>query len=240
MKRKGQVTIFIIIAVVIIAFAGVFFAFKDNFSFDSSNPEIAPISNFVQECVYNTGFNGLYFLASSSGYFDIPENSDETGVAYYLIENKKYIPSKEIISKELDKYLEITLPTCVGNFSEFSEFNITKEEIISSSEIRDNEIILNVNYPLTIKKDNSYYRLSKFNNVKINLRYGQIYSIANEIVDSVDGQNLCTSCLAEISEEYNVKIDIRTTESEVLFYISDKSTFGFEPYFKFIFAVKNE
>lgn len=237
MNKKGQVTIFIIIAVIIIAIAGIYFAFKENFSFGSPNPEVAPISNFVQECVYNTGIGGLYFLAPTAGYFEIPKLSSEDGLAYYLIGNKSYFPSKEILEKELDKYIEGALYYCTNEFENFPEFNITEGDITSNSQINEKEVILNVEYPIIIRKNESIYTIKKFNDIEISYRYGEINSAIHEIINSFNEEGTCINCISSIAEKYAIKIDMTNTDYGVIFSISDNSPLGFEDAFKFKFMV---
>ncbi len=52
LSKKGQLTIFIIIAILIIAVVGLFFVFRGGIQKEKPvSPESAPIKNFVQECL---------------------------------------------------------------------------------------------------------------------------------------------------------------------------------------------
>ena len=49
--KRGQLTIFIIVAILIIAFVVLFFVFRGGIQREKpASPEVVPIKNFVEEC----------------------------------------------------------------------------------------------------------------------------------------------------------------------------------------------
>ena len=99
MKKRGQVTIFIIIAILIIGAVALFFVFNGTLrKFETINPEVAPIQKFVQECLDETLESAVYDIAKRGGYND-PENITSAGVTYYILGGENLMPSKEKNSK---------------------------------------------------------------------------------------------------------------------------------------------
>ena len=52
LKNKGQVTLFVIIAIVLIAGISLFFAFRSGFFATGVSAEFSPIYNFYSECIF--------------------------------------------------------------------------------------------------------------------------------------------------------------------------------------------
>ena len=50
-KKRGQLTIFILIAIIIIGVAVLFFALQTNLIKQQLSPEINRVNNFIQECI---------------------------------------------------------------------------------------------------------------------------------------------------------------------------------------------
>ena len=116
-KKRGQITIFIIIAILIIGIVALFFIFKSNINIGKKQtyaPEVAPIVNFVQECLDETLKEGVLYLASHGGYLD-PIESTKNEEAYYFKEGTNYFPTKE-------KFRLFPLPIPIQAFAYFPCF----------------------------------------------------------------------------------------------------------------------
>src|SRR3989338_9790312 len=97
-SKRSQLTIFIIIAILIVGAVALFFTFKSKIiKTDEYPPEISPVANFVQECLGETAENSIYEIAQQGGYFDAPEENflfSDLKVPYYWINNSLF-PEKE-------------------------------------------------------------------------------------------------------------------------------------------------
>lgn len=74
-NKKGQVTVFIIVGIVIFAIAGVsFFLMSENFSFTDREINIPtqamPVYDFVSLCIEQTLIDGVNILSRNGGYID--------------------------------------------------------------------------------------------------------------------------------------------------------------------------
>ncbi len=208
-NKKGQLTIFIIIAILIIAIIGLFFVFRGEIGKkEVVSPEAAPVKNFVEECIYDTGENALYFIGLHGGYYVSPKFSTLLGIPYYIKDNKTLMPSKEKIEIEIAKYVDEALPLCIGNFTEFNDFQIVQGEPKTQTIITDNEVILNVEYPLTIIRDEEKSRIKKFEGIKISVKLGAIYNASSFIVNEhlKNTGEICMSCLLDLQEKNELSI----------------------------------
>ena len=91
-NKRGQVTIFIIIGIIVISGVVLFFILKDDA--DSSenkkiSEDIGPINNYIKECIeYNTR-EVLYVIGQGAGYYYPPEISTDLGITLYVKNRKK-------------------------------------------------------------------------------------------------------------------------------------------------------
>lgn len=211
MKKRGQVTIFIIIAVVIIGIAVAFFAFKDTLNIGKeSSSDVDPINTKFLSCLESTTEEGITFIALQGGYYEIPKDMDFSYITekapYYYMNSKKYIPSTERIERELENYITEKLELCL-NFSSFEVqgFEINEGDLSTSITVEEEKVYADVNYPLVIKKGEETYRMNEF---KINTAssLSKLYSASKEIVNSYyeNPGFVCLGCLEETSEKYEV------------------------------------
>ena len=247
MKNRGQITIFIIIAILIIAVVVLFFSFRGGIGKEKPiSPEIASIQNFVEECIYDTGESALYFIGLHGGYYLPSKFSTSLGIPYYIKGNQSLIPFKENIELEITEYVNEALFLCTGNFTEFEDFQIAQGKIKTQTLILDNEVILNVNYPLTIIKDDEKSRIKKFDEIKIPVRFGIIYNATNFIVNEhlKNTGEICMSCILDLQTKENILIMVQDDENTIIYNIfSDDYLFdnkeGVEPEkYLFRFAVE--
>src|SRR3989344_3871100 len=162
-NNKSQVTIFIIVAVLIIAIVILFFSFKGKIQKES--PETAQIQNFVQECLDETSESAVFDIAERGGYED-PSKVSSTIVfntPYYIRDNKNLMPLKETIQDEISKSIVKQFDSCIDEFALFPEYNITKGKITAETKIESERVLVNIDYPLTIIKGDSKFKLKDFN-----------------------------------------------------------------------------
>ncbi len=148
MQKRGQVTIYIIVGIVILAVFGIIFflgssVVKQDFQSELKNvkvPEqIKPVKGYLDSCIEDVVYNGAQILGSSGGYIDIPiddlsrgifnefSNSLEIGsseVAYWYYKSsnnldKTQIPSIGDMEKELEEYVNENVGFCLRDLDSF-------------------------------------------------------------------------------------------------------------------------
>ena len=202
MKNKlGQMTIFIIIAIIIVGTVILFFTFRDSFIIGRIPASIDPVYTTFLSCVEQNTLTGVSILESQAGYIYLPDF--ESGSAYmpfssqldflgnpipywyYLSGSsieKEQIPSKKEMEEQLGKFLEEEINACI--FDEYYEqgFEITQGEPEAKITIKNNEIGVNLQMGLAIEKeeDNALINDHKLV-VKSNL--GALYNSAKKIYE---------------------------------------------------------
>ena len=241
MKKKGQVTIFIIIAIILIAGVALYFVFRDKISVSSYDSTSEPIVNFVQECIDQTFEDSLIAVAKQGGYsgYTYLEKTNEDGVTYYLLGGKDYMPSKKRVETEISEYFERKFFLCSRHFINFTDYQITEGNFESSTKINDQSVELEIRYPLTITKGGKTSRVKDFES-EISIDFGIFYnSISNFINQQKQaGDKLCLSCF-EMSTENNIYVDMESSYDKTVIFTfkDDYSELNNKP-FEWVFANK--
>ena len=239
MNKRGQITIFIIIAIVIIASVGLYFAFRDKLNVGAYSPEVNRVKLFVEECLEDGGKEAVYEVSGNGGYRFKPDLSNNFGYPYYYINQKSYLPSKDFIEKELSSYLVGYLGNCVRDFENFPDMEIYKGEARIRTSINQEDVVFNIKYPLTITKANKTSRIEEWSDVKIYARLGIIYnSISQFMQEQEQDENLCLDCLMDIIESNDLYVEMQEQEDSIVFTFKDENTIINKNYLEFKFANK--
>ena len=202
-NKKAQVTIFIIIAVVIIASIAIFFVVRNVF-FDRDDGQLdsSQIFDFFDVCIEEKTKQAISISGSQGGYVNVPEfeagsvysplsnHLDFLGVPvpywYYISSNsviKEQVPSKTLIERQIADFLNNEIRYC--DFSPFIiqgyEINIASP-ILTNVKILDKEIRVEVKTNLNFKKDEQASSKS-IHKVNVKSEFGEFYNLAKEIYD---------------------------------------------------------
>jgi len=239
--RKGQVTVFIIFAILIVALIGVLITYRMSLSNVSRiSPEISPVHSFVMDCIKQSSEEAIYNIGETGGYFNSPNLSTDNNIAYYFYLDNNLMPTKEKIEEELSFYMKNKLFFCTENFISFPDFNIKQGEIKIKTTIGDNKVIFNVNYPLSIEKENSTYLFNDFKDTEISVRLGVIYGVNKLIIEDQmkNKRDVCISCLNDWANERDIYIDMYDYKESLVFMVTDPNSKINDKEFAFYFASK--
>ena len=201
MRSKGQTTIFIIIAILIVAVFAGFFIFRDKISISRIPASMQPIYTSFLSCLEEDALVGIDILMSQGGYIEIPEF--EPGSAYmpfssqlnflgnpipywyYVSGNnieKEQVPSKKYMETELEDFIEQRISECSFDNYYDSGYTIYSEAPKASVEIQDKDIEINLKMDLTIEKDDETV-LVKDHRVVTNSKLGKLYDSAIKVYE---------------------------------------------------------
>ncbi len=221
MGKRGQVTIFIIIAIILVGSVSLFFVFRDRLGSSRFNDD--PIYLFIESCIEDTGKDAIYYIIQNGGYLDPIPLSTSGGVPYYYYADKNYMPSKDRIEKEISSYLEETLSYCTDGFVNFPDSNITEGDVEARTTIKDEEVILDVKYPVVIEKGESVTRFKDFKGIRIIVRIGALYdSIEKMIQGQLGEEGICLSCMSALADREGFTIDMTNVEEGLIFVVRDE------------------
>ena len=197
--RRGQVTLFVIVAIVIVGIIVLFFVFRDSLFGDKISPEFAPIYERYEQCIKEETENGIRLLESQGGRIDtgevLPGNDYNPFSSHlfflgnpipywfgvsgnnFIVEN---IPTISNMEKEIGVYVVERLNEC--DFSQFAEqgFFVDKDEPDVDILIEDSRVVVVVDAPLAVFKEDRSARRSS-HEVFVESRLKSLYDAAIDV-----------------------------------------------------------
>ena len=224
--KRGQTSIFIIIAILIVAIIVLFFVFKGNILNKEKIPvEVQPIYSFVENCIKQTGEDGVYQIGQTGGYYYAPNIDPD--IAYYFDKGEGLVPSKNKIEQELSRYITEMLNPCVNNFKDFPDFEVSSRKIETNSIIEQGKVVITVEYPLTINKGDNTYNVNKFQDIDVPVRLNTIYETAKTIISDqiTHPRDVCMTCVYNFAVKNDLYVDILEYDGDtIIFYVRDENS----------------
>lgn len=194
--KKGQITIFMIIGlVVIIIIALLLFASSRGIGVDPRkflSSQIEPIRDAVEKCVDFEVNDALDLLGKQGG------DLNPTRYRRYKNENVAYLcfnkPGKgECINRmltrreieaELNEYIEEQLYRCIhlDDFVDLQKYDLIAGELAVNTTIALDEVFVGVDYPITLRKKGIGVSVSDFSK-RISTPLGRLLNVADDILD---------------------------------------------------------
>ena len=250
MRKRGQVTVFIVIG--LIALIGAVFIFNfvekgiskkvSQESIEAVPESVEPIKKFVESCLQSTAHEAIYFVSTQGGYYYTPApyfNYSWFSIPYYMDAEIFNYPSLEITEKELSKYIEENLDFCLNSFITFSNFNVTSRIKTTTVKINTEDIIFSLNLPLSIFIGDKVINLEKFE-VREKAELGLALNLIPQIIESQKEfpNRVRLSDLTSLSEANGIEIALSHYNNTVFYKLKyPLSSFNNEDYI-FMFAMK--
>src|SRR3989344_417377 len=166
-KKRGQITLFMIIAVVLVIALLLVLAFRYRTTLAQYVPEslfptqTGTIEQFIEDCTDIVAREGLSILTAQGGYIYLPDEvlyqpraSIDQGLKvplwHYFRDNR--IPTEAAMESQMSRYVNGELKPCLANLDVFkNEFTIVeKGELSTRTIIGDQKVSIEVTYPLDI------------------------------------------------------------------------------------------
>ncbi len=213
---KGQLTIFIIVGIILVASVSLFFMLRGGITQEFTISDSGDVQFFVESCIDEVGTEVVERVGAGGGYYFVPEMS-VSGLAIYSSKGENYIPSKEKVEEEISLYVAENLFFCVNNFADFTDVIIEQGDIEVITTIKNEEVVFDINYPIRISKGESVDLLRDFENT-IFVRLGIIYDSLEELIN-LNKESICLTCFLE----NDLKLEINNVdENNVMFVIRDE------------------
>ena len=238
MHKRGQVTIFMIIGILILIIIGSFFLTRSYLEEKRIETEAeiiqqeikmsAPVKQYIESCLDSTSKKALLFVGKQGGYYELPLQSDTFFLMpYYFYDNKSHLISKKELEMQISNYINHELFFCVKNFVFFEEhgYDIKQEDVSTSTIITKNKVTLDLNFPVTLAKGDSVQNIFKFT-TSINSRLGTVYEVITELLKEQenDPSSICVSCGAILGIKHDVRVEMSfIEEGEIMFTIIDEN-----------------
>lgn len=244
--KKGQVTLFVIFGLLILAAIAIIVSYKSDTIQKIANVEIFKpslldlevenVEKEVQSCVTDVLEGGLFLIGLQGGYISLedvkytnlthellmPYWPELQGTAYSYYGNTNKIPSVQTVTKSLTSYLDKNVPQACKTDREGVTYGIFKSEVL----LKDTEVLVNINWDVTVKKDNVESKISKMI-VKSPVRLKVLLTLLKQMVDDqmkASKEKLCLSCWGKTAASNNIELKIRTLGKDTLFFLLDSKS----------------
>ena len=197
--KRGQITLFIIIAIIIVSLVVGVFLLKDVIFQKRLPASLEPVYNTFLSCLEQDTLTGIDVLESQAGYIYLPNFdtgseympfSSQLNVLgnpvpywYYVSGNnfqKEQVPSKTEMEQQLADFIESKVSACV--FDDYYEqgYDIIMQEPEAKVSISDKSIMVNLDMLMEISKAEETAKVSS-HEINVNSKLGELYKAALEV-----------------------------------------------------------
>ncbi|MCL6500752.1 MAG: hypothetical protein K6T16_01810 [Candidatus Pacearchaeota archaeon] len=232
MDKKAQVTLFIVIAIILVALIVLVIIFQQGIpGAGLSESDVAKVKSYLGDCFELKTQEAVLFIARQGGYYSLDNvesiNFLDEKTAYYWKGNQTFVPSANTVAGELAKYLDEHSSECFAS-EELSGYAF-EGKCLSDVEISEKVSVL-FNCPVTVKKGTASSRLENFN-VQLDAPVLKFLDVSSQVVEEYKKAtgSICMTCIEEIASEGNVTIRIVPVKKEIAepehiwFLITDKN-----------------
>lgn len=246
MLKRGQVTIFLIVGILILfIFSGIFYIVsvleqKGLLAETEELPENlvlkSKVSSYVESCLTETAIPGIYLLGIQGGVI-YPDDPEKVLITEYSIINYGYLNgvdqlSVEKMEEQLDLYIEENLEYCLDDFYIFAEQGliITSKRLKSESIISLDQVLLNLDYEIEIVKGEDVLTIDTFSST-VPLQVGKVVEEAKTIIKDHEQ-------VTSVQSKY-FKTTFPFDRFTTIYSLSDENSVIDGAPFTFMFAVKD-
>ncbi|MEK6899881.1 MAG: hypothetical protein AABX05_02040 [Nanoarchaeota archaeon] len=253
MDKRGQIVIFIIIGMLLLAGALVFFQYKYALSKPSGEKAVegtgkqsAIVSSLVESCLIKTLNQGILENSRNGGYFLLPSSSTtelNENVAYYSVNGKDTFPQDRILAEELGKYVDSLLFICLNDFQSLKKqgYLITAQEPSSLVTLTPEKVLIATKMPINMKISGTEKSVNDFAAEISSVSFNKDMQLAREVAKTQQGKEICVSCFSSKAAENEVVIVVLPVYNNTYVYeLEDQNYLIGEENYKLRFAVRYE
>ncbi|PIN74243.1 hypothetical protein COV20_01350 [Candidatus Woesearchaeota archaeon CG10_big_fil_rev_8_21_14_0_10_45_16] len=222
MQKRGQVTVFVIVALLVLGLSALIFVLNERITPEIKPVDTAPVQQFVESCLQKTLSEGISFIAENGGYNHLPELSSSDAfhnAPYYVYLGEDTSPTLQSIQRQLADYITSQLPFCIQQFKAFP-YTISFSEISTRVSILLGMVDADISFPITIEQGEQQATLDTFRVSQPSSLF-EMYSASQEIVDYtlLFDNAICFDCIDDTAQKNNLQISVLEFKLDELFYI---------------------
>lgn len=228
MIKRGQVTIFIIVGIVILAaFATILFLVK-NFTTQDLNvekeealpSEIGSVSLFVENCLKNTGEEAIIYNFINGGFYlpDFNFQYQNWKVPYYFYLGEDLYPNQTSIEQGINEYVQNHISDCLNDFIYFKSFQIKTDKPLVQTSILESKVKLKLDLPMKITSVNQTKEI-KFFEAEINVPLRRAVLMIGRIAkyQKLNPNEIMLTKLVDDSAKNNYSFKIYYQKDEIIY-----------------------
>lgn len=228
MKKRGQVTVFIIVALIVVGIVVLplflkFYIRGEDFTKSSKiktdlDEESKNLNNFITNCLYSVGNESLEKVAEQGGYYNKPRYylnvKNESFYSYYIYQGEVLDLKFDNISKEISLYIDDNILKCINRYQGSRNIQINYGIPKTNIVIESKRVTFNLVIPVRLEKENVSEELDKFK-AYINSKIQDMIDMTKYIGDSYENDTkiLCITCLSDFAEKKEVYVEMSRYEN---------------------------
>lgn len=205
-NKRGQVTVFIIVGILIVIIAGILiYVNREKVSITGLRGiQAEPIRDFVEECIGDILDERLILLKENAGHYT--RIGEDNIYRYSDLSTNTYNPN-EILEGQINEDIKLKLEEdcSLDNFKE--QFDITAGNVIVNTDIAWHKISVNVEYPIIVKKGEQSLVVNNFY-VGREDEFGIMNAVAGKIVNDENNDGFVLDNWREDSIFKGEEIDV--------------------------------
>ncbi|MBS3157357.1 hypothetical protein J4442_04290 [Candidatus Woesearchaeota archaeon] len=189
--KKGQVTVFIIVGILIVIIAGgLIFVNRDKISFRGvTSTQVEPVKEYLRDCISERLDQSLLDIKSNGGLRGLTSPGQHPLNQYNALLNIYGInlaPSIQDLQNTINEDILQLLRANGCSLSGFNQFEISEDidSIRVSTFVLDDEILVDVTYPITITRGDSVNNLDKFS-IEKETDIGKVANLLTPLLNEV-------------------------------------------------------
>lgn len=207
MIKRGQVTLFIIIGLVLLFAVGLFILVQEYIKAPEVSPKpppsFEPLAAVVDSCLSTNLEDSLQILGAQGGRINITPEMKLTrryleifkeagvGIPYWYYAGENHNPTIQSMESEIESYIEQTMTPCINEFGNLTqEFNVVyKGDLEADVTIGDEQVTVQLEYPLeaSLRRTGEEWTMTK-RFVSLPVRLKKAYELALLILQKENEQ----------------------------------------------------
>jgi len=218
--KRGQVTIFIIIGILIVGSIVIFLAVKEPLKENKTPASVDNLYTYFLSCLEDYTLSGVNVLESQGGYIQMPNFEPGSSYMpfssqldflgnpipywYYISGNniaKEQVPTIGFMQEELDNFIDGKIRNCeLKNYYDRG-FEIDFKEPKTKTTIKDGVILVKMDMPINITWENESYLISS-HSIEVPSNLKKLYDSAIELYSKEQREMFLENYTVDILRNY--------------------------------------
>ncbi|MEW5897020.1 MAG: hypothetical protein AB1668_04970 [Nanoarchaeota archaeon] len=251
MLKRGQVTVFIIIGIIVLfVVVGLLFVVKSVTKEKTEAEQQAmaeaydfnSINMFIDHCLERTSNEAMKYVGFRGGYYHVPEPAENQifiKIPYYFDLGQKRFPTKEVIAHQIEIYVEDEMKSCLNDFTVFKNQGFGFDEAeMKANVILSRNVHVELKYPPQVMKGQTTKKFDTFS-YTLPVNFEHVYSIVEQTVSEQERNPnfvpLGHLSVASQENDFTFEVSYLDNDAVVYSYVFDQYPIDREEYV-FVFA----
>lgn len=190
MKRKSQVSLFMIIVVILLIIFGIASFIVAGIN-PLSKPDISEVNNYIENSLRLTAKYCLNKIGLQGGYYEHKNYLEKQySDVEYAYNGENVFLSQDELKTEIENCIKDVMPLCINDFKRLRtmgyqiQYNNFSPQIVLG--LKDVSVM--AEFDVEVKIGEKSYKIEKFKTDNIIVRLNSLHNITDKIVESRSGQ----------------------------------------------------